>query len=676
MISNILPLIRVTYISYLNKSLSWKSWKYYQDCTDEEIKRINLRQIFPNEVVLDVEVEDDRVDELLNKEKLHYSIIKTGSRGKHYHLLFDKLENYRKEFRNKLRQYYIEKFECDISKKSEDTLISIENTKHFKTDRISEIIKEDTTLNIIPLPVESWCNSELEEEMKFEILSSNMNKDTDFEKYFEEDPFFKYLISLENPLVEGMSRNNTILKNLAIACNKSNKDPKFIKDLITALMDKIMPDIPYAQFSGWLRKGLPEYNYYEINGWGRAFAKKEFYNLDLKLLELPKTLNQKIKSLNIDELSNEKLESLLLEIDKQEWAVRENALTQLAYKSGINKQILQHKSEEIKMDNGSRRIITGLELINMDIKKPEYWIYPIIPKGAVIIVGGKPGSFKSMFVSSMSYYLINNKNFLGTEDFKVSETTPKILYYDLENGMNLQHWRLQYLISGLNCQKENLKNISFAESFNKIQMKKELELAKNYDIIILDSYRRFLEGSENDSEVTNKFYKEFLSLLKEMGKTVIIIHHLRKQKIEDFGESEFIDTFRGSGDITAQLDVVLGVIKSSDMETMDKEIMFNVNIIKAKVRNIYPIKDFNMGVTRDDKNSTTRLSFLGFGRPKSLKENKEIEIFNFIKKQAKEVSYDDLKESINMPQTTLKRYLNSMIESRSITRSGHGKYSA
>ena len=49
-------------------------------------------------------------------------------------------------------------------------------------------------------------------------------------------------------------------------------------------------------------------------------------------------------------------------------------------------------------------------------------------------------------------------------------------------------------------------------------LEKELNNAKNFDIIVLDSYRRFLEGTENDSEITDKFFNEYIKKLKEQGK--------------------------------------------------------------------------------------------------------------------------------------------------------------
>jgi archaellum biogenesis ATPase FlaH len=285
-------------------------------------------------------------------------------------------------------------------------------------------------------------------------------------------------------------------------------------------------------------------------------------------------------------------------------------LSFIAFTTKISVQKLEKRILAIIIDNKVSNDMNAFDLFNENIKTPEYWIDPIIPKGAIIVFGGKPSSFKSFLITGMCYSMINKKKFLDSFDIK---SVPKILYYDLENGMNLQHWRLKYLYNGNKGDCDAFKNITFTTSFNNTYMNKEIEKASNYDIIVLDSYRRFLNGSENESETTNRFYNEFLKILKEKGKTIIMIHHFRKTKIEEFEEADILDSFRGSGDITAQLDVVYGVIKGAEIESIDKlETSFDVSVLKSKVRNVYPIKNFVMNVTKNDNKQETRLLFSGF----------------------------------------------------------------
>lgn len=259
-----------------------------------------------------------------------------------------------------------------------------------------------------------------------------------------------------------------------------------------------------------------------------------------------------------------------------------------------------------------KTIFSLAELMKSDLAPVDYYIEPIIPKNNVIIIGGKPGSFKSFFMLLMGISMVNSEYLLGK--FKVTNNY-KILLYDLENGPRVIYQRTKYTMNGLGITDYNaLHGLLIEPNFDRNDIEKEFNKAKDFDIIILDSYRRFLKGDESDSQITDMFYKNFLKPLKALGKTIIILHHFRKSRPEDMDDADFQDMFRGSSDLVGQVDLAYGLIKSPEIISADCNTMkFDVSIVKAKNREGLPIRNFTISVLKDDLSQKTIFEFKKFG---------------------------------------------------------------
>lgn len=265
------------------------------------------------------------------------------------------------------------------------------------------------------------------------------------------------------------------------------------------------------------------------------------------------------------------------------------------------------------------------ELIKDPLPDINYWMSSLIPKNLLILIGGRAGSFKSMFTLSLALCMARGRFFLKT--FRATGT-PSVLLYDLENGERVIHRRTRYILKD-DIKKAKLPNFHYLTDFDKKNIKKELKTAMRYDIVILDSYRRFLVGSENESEITDAFYREWLKPLRESGKTVIIVHHFRKSKIdEELSEGDILELFRGSGDIGAQVDYALALFKANEVKK-DGKITFDVFVGKAKNRLGIPMFPFAFRVTKDDEAKETIFEYLGekvFQTPAMKRRDKIIEL--------------------------------------------------
>jgi len=332
----------------------------------------------------------------------------------------------------------------------------------------------------------------------------------------------------------------------------------------------------------------------------------------------------------------------------------------------------QFKVEDEIKKNLERDTINACELYNQELKPVDYHINKLIPKNTLILIGGNSGEFKTGFALNLILSMIKGSSFL--ELFPAVET-PKILYYEVDgNGKKSIQWKLKYFMNGNNYNEEVLKNIDFEYLFYKDFLKTELENIKNYDIIVLDSYRRFLKGSENDSEVTNEFFLKFLKKAKTAGKTIIVLHHLKKPS----DEQELIHAFRGNTDIVSQFDVVFGVQKTPDRQNVnEKTNEFDVTIECAKDRNDTVIKNFNFSVFKDEKIVKTTLKFTGYGKPQSKRSKHILFILKLLKDKGIQNRQEILKyvlENFKCSVPTIDNGLKELVETEEIEKDSYGTY--
>jgi len=257
----------------------WGNWKIWGKCSEEEKQQANSREIRKDEIVLDDD--DNQGAALLKKlDDKNYKYLTISSfRGKHIHLFFDNLSNLDEEVRQEIRTTFISKYNCDLAKASEKTLISIENKPHHKdNDFICKINSDKIVYNHIDEEAIEKAKKVIKERKEKAI---NISPDLDFEDYFEEDEFFNFI--KHNIIGKEKERNNVVFCNLAIACAHSGKNENEIKEIISPIIKNNFPGKNYAEFNGWLQKAfsgeIKDYNKKQLDSWGEKYFGKNFYRL-------------------------------------------------------------------------------------------------------------------------------------------------------------------------------------------------------------------------------------------------------------------------------------------------------------------------------------------------------------------------------------------------------------
>jgi hypothetical protein len=322
--------------------------------------------------------------------------------------------------------------------------------------------------------------------------------------------------------------------------------------------------------------------------------------LEQEIFNLPKTvLKNKINEylLKISKIKDEIQRVPLLELIKE--------------KTKISVKELKERLHKLVYDKVDNKIYTLRDLMSHEFKKPEYYIDNFLLKNSITLIAGKSGRFKTMLSLAIALSLTKGQKFVN--NFQVNES-PKVLYYDLdENGEASFVSRTNYLLNGMGLDQEILDRLHVTYGFLTDNLDKEIEKAKEYDIVFLDSYRRFLKGDENKSEITNQFFKDYLAKLKHIGKTTVVLLHFKKADFEGLDDEDLIDAVRGSSDIVSQADVYYCLTKTEDeVDNVTRNRKFEVSVVAPKDRDGSVVKKFSLGVFKNVQETKTELNFLGY----------------------------------------------------------------
>jgi KaiC/GvpD/RAD55 family RecA-like ATPase len=275
------------------------------------------------------------------------------------------------------------------------------------------------------------------------------------------------------------------------------------------------------------------------------------------------------------------------------------------------------------------QVIHIKDLLEKQFSPIKWIIDPLIPAEGITIISGQPASYKTWF------YLYLATKIASLEEEKIFSEFPKtqsgILIIDEENGDRLIKDRFKLLHT-----KNNLPiclTAYYGFQLNNLDVKTLIKFCTDYEykVVIFDSLVRVNTQDENDAvKMSKTFY-----LLKQMNKagiTVILVHHHRKQGINQTSNSQ---NMRGSSEISAAIDSHLTLTRKDDY----------IEIEQTKLRQKVGTNTFKIKIICSEESFDFELiEFIG---PKSSKklETKNT-IFNFLINSTKKLFKKQLFEQI------------------------------
>ncbi len=277
------------------------------------------------------------------------------------------------------------------------------------------------------------------------------------------------------------------------------------------------------------------------------------------------------------------------------------------------------KNKHLKDDTsneGPLNIISSKTLMKSNIKL-EWIINGLLPKGSLVILSGRPGSFKTWTTLHIAISISQ-----GSPVFNHFETKKnRVLIIDEEDSKVIIKNRFELL----GIHKDTDINLSILSGF-KIDNEEHLDLLikeiknRKIGVIIIDSLIRIHSGDENSARDMSKVNNQ-LKKLVGMGIAIIINHHNRKSQNNKDDDNQ---AMRGSIDILAGIDSHLMIHKSS-----------NELIIKqSKNRFNEEKKSFSVKVLKNDNNIKLQYDKEYSDNQITNKNNvHEMEILNYISNQ-------------------------------------------
>jgi hypothetical protein len=150
----------------------------------------------------------------------------------------------------------------------------------------------------------------------------------------------------------------------------------------------------------------------------------------------------------------------------------------------------------------------------------KYLIEPEIPKGALVLITGKPGSGKSTLVMHWCY--------------EMAQAGAEVLYLDRDNPLFIAQERVErfggktakaLMYWGLWTKDENGEPLE--PPYPGSDFLRDAVQTMSNPVLVFDTFATFSSGDENDNALVGATFKHFRHLTS-LGATVLVIHHTGK----------------------------------------------------------------------------------------------------------------------------------------------------
>jgi RecA-family ATPase len=174
-------------------------------------------------------------------------------------------------------------------------------------------------------------------------------------------------------------------------------------------------------------------------------------------------------------------------------------------------------------------LVSFQEVMTQDLTPVDWLVTDLIANQDRVVLYGEPGAMKSWLLLHLAVHIAAGRKWLGQFDVPIAK---KVLYIDEEMNVRTLRRRIKRIGDGaalgtkdLPLRLLSLHGVRFDEKGAQTLLDGLAESGFNPDVIIVETLRRVMEGSENDAEDVATFWRN-LEPLRKAGKTIIISHHM------------------------------------------------------------------------------------------------------------------------------------------------------
>ncbi|MEM2189703.1 MAG: AAA family ATPase [Nitrososphaerota archaeon] len=230
------------------------------------------------------------------------------------------------------------------------------------------------------------------------------------------------------------------------------------------------------------------------------------------------------------------------------WSGLREELIEITGSEGEAREILK----AIPIQKGLLFQVKSLKELIEGAKTIEYLSYPLLPRGALIILAGRGGVGKSMICLHMAHEVARGGRLFGLYECGGG----RVLISDNENSPSIYKARIEAMkLNPIdNIDVLNFSQLRF-DSKGAISKLKNLIKSNNYELVIIDNWTTHVSRVEENKAVeVSSILMKLRKVAYETGCTILLIHHLRKGL--PFAVNE-VDELRGSSVLVNEADLVM-----------------------------------------------------------------------------------------------------------------------
>jgi RecA-family ATPase len=197
--------------------------------------------------------------------------------------------------------------------------------------------------------------------------------------------------------------------------------------------------------------------------------------------------------------------------------------------------------------NLAGRLVSFDSIMREPLPPIEWLVESLIPTGTRTVVFGEFGSMKSWALLDLSLHIAAGHSWLDTFPVRQSQS---VLFIDEEMSERELRRRVKRLGEGMGLQESSIPfqaishlGVRFQEGKVEALLDALNQVDFDPDIIVVETLRRVLNGSENEAADVGEFWQSVGPILTA-GKTLIVSHHMRKPNTQGH-DSMFDGHYRG-----------------------------------------------------------------------------------------------------------------------------------
>jgi putative DNA primase/helicase len=240
------------------------------------------------------------------------------------------------------------------------------------------------------------------------------------------------------------------------------------------------------------------------------------------------------------------------------------AFIKISNKSNL-KSFINQAHSNLEIPSCLTEMTEASSLFKYKTREPEFLVTGLIPSIGIAILAGHPKSGKSWMILNFIKAILNGDVVFG--EFPTKKLG--VYYMSLEDNAARLKTRLQMIYGeDLPCI-ENLKLKTYSKQLNDEvlkELKSEIENNPNIKCIVIDPYQKVRTSPDKNLDAYQKDYKD-ISALKNLAEeyeiSIILVHHLKKDKNSKSSDDYDVSSLNGSMGLAGSADSIL-LLKKED----------------------------------------------------------------------------------------------------------------